>query len=243
VARYAMVTDLRKCVACQACTVACNAEWDVPAGYARTRVRTTPLTGTFPHLASSIYVAQCNQCDRPPCVEACPSGATSQHDNGIVGVDKSLCIGCGFCLEACPYDARYVNPATKKVDKCDFCVSRLERGAEPACVTTCTAHAKYFGDLEDRQSDVFKMVYAHGARRLETSTIRVGPNVYYAGEHASTDLVLAAFPPRPPRLLAAGQAWSRVLRPLVLAAAGATFLGQAVAFFNQLRNGEKDFED
>jgi tetrathionate reductase subunit B len=158
-------------------------------------------------------------------------------------VDKSLCIGCGFCLDACPYDARYINPVTKKVDKCDFCLARLERGAEPACVTTCTAHAKYFGDLEDRQSDVFKMVYAMGASRLETNAIHVGPNVYYAGEQARSDLVLAAFPPRPPRLLAAGEAWSRVLKPLVLAAVGATFLGQAVAFFNQLRNGEKDFED
>lgn len=242
-ARYAMVTDLRKCVACQACTVACNAEWDVPAGFARTRVRSTPLAGTFPRLASSPHVAQCNHCDRPPCVDACPSGATALRDDGIVGVDRNVCIGCGFCVDACPYDARYINPSTRKVDKCDFCVSRLERGAEPACVTTCTAHAKYFGDLEDRKSDVFEMVFSHGARRLESSAIRVGPNVYYAGEPASVDLVLAAFPPRQPRLPAAGEAWSRVLKPLVMAAVGATFLGQAVAFFNQLRNGEKDFED
>ncbi len=242
-ARYAMVTDLKKCVACQACTVACNAEWNVPAGFARTRVRTTPITGTFPHLASGVYVAQCNQCDRPPCVEACPSGATSRSDTGIVRVDGSLCIGCGFCLDACPYDARYINPVTKKVDKCDFCVSRLERGAEPACVATCTAHAKYFGDLEDRQSEVFKMVFEQGAHRMETSQVRVGPNVYYAGGLARAERVLAAFPPHPPRLLAAGEAWGRVLRPLVLIAVGATFLGQAVAFFSQLGHGEKDFED
>jgi tetrathionate reductase subunit B len=243
VARFAMVTDLRKCVGCQACTVACSAEWDVPAGYARTHVRPTKISGTFPNLVSSVYVAQCNHCDHPPCVEACPSGATFQSESGVVQVDKGLCIGCGFCVEACPYDARFINPATKKVDKCDFCMSRVARGAEPACVATCTAHAKFFGDLEDRSSDVFKMVFQGGAQGLQTSAVSVGPNVYYVGRKAHLDLLLATFPPRPPRLPVAGEAWSRVLKPLVLAAVGATFAGQAVAFFTQLWKGEQDFED
>ncbi|MGC8794374.1 MAG: 4Fe-4S dicluster domain-containing protein, partial [Bryobacteraceae bacterium] len=77
-ARYAMVTDLTRCVGCQACTAACNSEWDVPAGYARTRVLPTGTVGTFPNLRAAFYVAQCNHCDNPPCVEACPSGATFQ---------------------------------------------------------------------------------------------------------------------------------------------------------------------
>jgi tetrathionate reductase subunit B len=243
VARYAMVTDLRKCVACQACTVACNAEWDVPPEQARTRVYQTPVSGTFPTLQSSPYVAQCNHCDRAPCVDACPSGATHTAANGIVEVDRNVCIGCGFCVDACPYDARHIDDVTKKVDKCDFCASRLERGAQPACVTTCTAHAKYFGDLEDRESDVYRMVYVEGARRMETKDIAVGPNVYYMGRPEHLDLVLASFPPRQPRLPMAGEAWSRVLRPLVFAAVGMTFLGQAVAFFTQLRKGEDDFDD
>lgn len=242
-ARFAMVTDLRKCVGCQACTAACSAEWDVPAGYARTHVRATPISGAFPDLVSSVYVAQCNHCDHPPCVEACPSGATFQAQNGVVEVDKTLCIGCGFCVEACPYDARYINPVTKKVDKCDFCLSRVARGVEPACVTTCTAHAKYFGDLEDRSSDVFKMVYHAGAQGLQTPAVAVGPNVYYLGRKEHFDLLLASFPPRQPRLPAAGEAWSRVVKPLVLAAVGATFAGQAIAFFAQLWKGEEDFED
>ena len=87
-ARYAMVTDLGRCVACHACTAACNGEWDVPAGYARTQVRQTPVTGTFPKLTSSVYVAQCNHCDRPSCVPACPSGATYQSADGVVRVDN-----------------------------------------------------------------------------------------------------------------------------------------------------------
>jgi tetrathionate reductase subunit B len=158
----------------------------------------------------------------------------------VVRVDKDVCIGCGFCVPACPYQARYLNPVTRKVDKCDFCLPRIERGQEPACVATCTAQAKYFGDLEDRGSEVFRMVYGDGARRIETSTVAVGPNVYYLGKPEHLDLVASSFPPTEPRLPMAGEAWRKLFRPLVLAAVGATFLGQAVAFFNQLGSGEED---
>jgi tetrathionate reductase subunit B len=158
-------------------------------------------------------------------------------------VDKGVCIGCGFCVAACPYEARFINPADRKVDKCDFCSSRIARGELPACVTTCTANAKHFGDLEDSSSEVHRMVFAEGARRVESATIAVAPNVYYLGKPEHLDLVVASFPPRPPRLLAAGRTWRSLVRPLVLAAVGATFLGQAIAFFVQLGKGEKDFED
>ena len=242
-ARFAIVTDLRKCVGCQACTVACSAEWDVPPGEARTRVRATGVAGTFPNLTSSFYVAQCNHCDEPPCVPPCPSGATVQGRNGIVSVDKELCLGCGFCVEACPYGARFIDPSTKTVDKCDFCASRIERGEQPACVATCTAHAKYFGDLEDHGSDVYRMVYGEGARRMETASVAVGPNVYYLGRPEQLDLVQATFPPRAPRTPASADFWHGVARPLVFAAVGATFVGQAVAFFNQLKDGEPDIDD
>ena len=150
---------------------------------------------------------------------------------------------CGFCIEACPYEARFINSRTKKVDKCDFCRPRIERGEEPACVATCTAHAKYFGDLEDRNSEVSRFVFRDGARRMETRAVAVGPNVFYLGRPEHLDLVLSSYPPRPPRLLTAGEAWTRLLKPLVLVMVGATFAGQAVAFFTQLRNGEGDFEE
>lgn len=241
--RYAMVTDLRKCVACQACTAACNAEWDVPAGYARTHITKTPVAGTFPNLKASILVAQCGHCDDAPCIAPCPSGATFRDENGIVQVNRDLCIGCGFCVNACPYDARFIDPVLKKVDKCDFCSARIARGQQPACVATCTAHAKFFGDLEDRQGDVFRMVYAQGAARRETPEVAVGPNVYYLGKPAQVGQVLEDFPPRKPRMPTSGVLWEKLARPAVLAGIGLTFLGQAVAFFHQLRHGEKDHED
>ncbi len=242
-ARYAMVIDLHKCVGCQACTVACKSEWEVPLGNARTHVRQAGPEGVFPRLVASPYVAQCNHCDRPTCVEACPTGATFQTAEGIVKVNRELCIGCGFCVEACPYDARYLNPVINKVDKCDFCASRLDKGLQPACVTTCTAHAKYFGDLEDTRGEVFGLVYERGARRNETADVHIGPNVYYLGRKENVDVALAAFPPRRPRLVPPGRLWRGLVKPLVLAAIGATFLGQAIAFFHQLHTGEKQFED
>ena len=242
-ARYAMVIDLQKCVGCQACTVACNSEWEVPAGYARTHVRFAGPAGVFPNLAASPYVAQCNHCDQPSCVPACPTGATYQSENGIVSINRELCIGCGLCVDACPYDARFLNPVLNKVDKCDFCASRVEKGLQPACVATCIAHAKFFGDLEDTHGEVFRMVYEQGARRNETAAVHLGPNVYYLGRKKNVELALATFAPRLPRRLTQSRLWQGLAKPLVLGIIGATFLGQAVAFFHQLVKGEKQFDD
>jgi tetrathionate reductase subunit B len=241
--RYAMVIDQERCVGCQSCTVACKSEWGVPNGAARTRVRQTGVFGSFPQLTSAIYVSQCNHCARPTCVPACPTGATYQDNNGVVRVHRDLCIGCGSCVAACPYGARYINASLGKVDKCDFCAARVENGLVPACVATCPAHAKIFGNLEDSSSEVFKLVYRQGARRMETSTISIGPNVYYKGKPEHTELALAAFPPVPPLTIAPAKIWSSLLNKAVVLAVSATFLGQAVAFFRQLAVGEKQFED
>ena len=241
--RYAMVIDQERCVGCQSCTVACKSEWDVPNGYARTRVRQPAVSGTYPKLVSTFYVSQCNHCDHPTCVPACPTGATYQDAHGVVRVNRDLCIGCGACVAACPYGARYVSPTLGKVDKCDFCAPRLERGLEPVCVATCPAHAKIFGDLEDASSDVFRMVYRESAKRIESPEVAIGPNVYYHAKPEHAELLAAGFAPQPPHTIAAGQVWSKLVNKFVYLAVGATFLGQAVAFFHQLATGEKQFED
>ncbi len=242
-ARYAMVIDTERCVGCQSCTVACKSEWDVPNGDARTRVRPAGVKGTYPNFTSTFYVSQCNHCDRASCLAACPTGATWQDENGIVRVNKQLCIGCGSCVAACPYNARYINSSKGVADKCDFCASRVEKGLDPACVATCPGKAKIFGNLEDTNSAVFNLVYHEGANRIETRDVAIGPNVYYVGKPEHVELAAAAFPPRRPFTIAAERVWSGLVKKVVLLAIGATFLGQAVAFFRQLNVGEKQFED
>ena len=154
--------------------MACNAEWEVPIGQARTL--SVPLdVGKFPKFVSTFHVAQCNHCDHPPCVLPCPTGATYQAENGIVKSIRSLCIGCGYCVEACPMMPGTSIPATNKVESATSVRHGLERGEQPACVNTCTAHAKYFGDLEDPQSYVFRLVYEKHARRLRAPTRRLVP--------------------------------------------------------------------
>lgn len=242
-ARYAMVIDLRKCVGCDACTVACRTEWDVPLGHSRTWVNHSGAIGEFPNVVATSFVAQCNHCDEPSCIPVCPTGATFQIKSGIVKVDTELCIGCGYCAEACPYDARYVNMETEKVDKCDFCESRLEEGLLPACVSTCTSNAKFFGDLEDKNSVVYKKVYEEGAWQNINELASIGPNVYYLGTITQLKIVEEKWGPREPHTPNSAQYWKDIFKPFIFTAIGVTFLGQAVAFFNQLRKGEEPIDE
>lgn len=242
-ARYAMAIKIERCVGCQACTVACKSEWDVPNGFARTRVPETGTQGRFPTLSTSFHANHCNHCDRPTCVPACPSGATCQAEDGTVRIDRALCIGCGACVAACPYGARYVDPGAGKADKCDFCAPRREQGLAPACVLTCPAEAKVFGDLEDSSSAVHRLVYREGARRMVSNLVSIGPNVYYTGTQEHLEVQAASFAPVPPRTIAPGVIWGAIAKKVVLFAVGATFAGQAIAFFHQLAVGEKHFEE
>ncbi len=167
--RFAIVLDTKKCIDCKACTVACKAENDVPLGRDNHRnwVTEEPLRGKFPNLGQSFAPGQCMQCGNTPCDRVCPTKATGIDANGIVTVDSRKCIGCKYCMTACPYNARYYNAQIEAVDKCTFCAHRVYAGRLPACVETCPTKVRVFGDLNDPDSEVSRLIARHPNRVLK----------------------------------------------------------------------------
>lgn len=165
---FVMVLDLRKCIGCQACTSVCKIENNVPLGQYRTFVTETEM-GSFPDVRKGFLPQLCNHCDDPACVPVCPTGATFKREDGIVVVDNEVCWGCGYCISACPYDKRYFNKETKTADKCNFCAGRVDKGLLPACVETCIGGARVFGDINDKNSDVYKLFNNYSTTVLKES--------------------------------------------------------------------------
>lgn len=172
-----MVVDLRRCVGCQACTVACKFENNAPVGQFRTWVSDVEVK-TYPETKRSFVPRLCNHCEHPSCLSVCPTGATFKREDGIVLVDSDKCWGCGSCVTACPYGARFINSETKIADKCTFCAHRLEEGLLPACAETCVGGARVFGDLNDPQSNVSKLIAEHDVSVLKPSA-GTKPSVFY----------------------------------------------------------------
>jgi Fe-S-cluster-containing dehydrogenase component len=174
--RYAMAIDTRKCVGCSDCVVACQTENNVPIGYARDWIREVNK-GVYPDLFLEIRSERCNHCDNSPCVRSCPTGASHYEEGGIVKVTKNKCIGCSACIVSCPYNARYVHP-DGYVDKCTFCDHRLKNGELPACVAACPTKCMYFGDLDNPQSEISKLLIKRQSKTLiqEAGT---HPQIYY----------------------------------------------------------------
>ena len=181
--RYGMVVDLRKCIGCQACTVSCSMENLPPIGQFRTTVLQYEVDrGTDVPPAMVSLPRLCNHCDEPPCVPVCPVQATFQRQDGIVLVDNERCVGCGYCVQACPYDARFINHETQTADKCTFCEHRLEVGLLPACVESCVGGARVIGDLNDAQSSASQMLKdnAEDIKVLKPG-MATAPHVFYIG--------------------------------------------------------------
>jgi len=154
---YGFVIDNRKCIGCHACSTACKSENDVPLGVHRTWVKVVER-GAYPDVRRSFQVTRCNHCENPPCVRICPVTAMYQRDDGIVEFDRDVCIGCKACMQACPYDAIYIDPQTHTAAKCHYCSHRIEVGLEPACAVVCPTHAIVAGDLDDPMSEIARLV-------------------------------------------------------------------------------------
>jgi Fe-S-cluster-containing dehydrogenase component/formate-dependent nitrite reductase membrane component NrfD len=177
--RYGFVIDQRKCIGCHACTTACKSEHDVPLGVFRTWVKSVEK-GSYPNTRRHFLVQRCNHCEDAPCVNICPTKALYKRSDGIVDFNRDSCIGCKSCMEACPYEAIYIDPATHTAAKCNFCAHRVEVGLQPACVIVCPEQAIISGDLEDPDSQISRLIGRENVqvRKPEKNT---KPQLFYLG--------------------------------------------------------------
>ena len=218
--RYGLVIDLGRCIGCWTCAVACKSESDQPLGVWWNKIlggsqNLDSANGDYPNVSLNFLPLSCQHCDNPPCLKVCPVGATyKRQSDGVVLVDFSVCIGCRYCMTACPYGVRNFNwqvpdqvpsdfplgyqkdhydpdptsgsnrlvytPKRPKgvVEKCTFCVQRIDNNLEPICVEVCPARARIFGDLNDSNSVVSQMIQGSAAYQL-LPELGTNPSVYY----------------------------------------------------------------
>ncbi len=204
--KYAFVIDQRKCIGCHACTVACKAEHDIPIGVYRTWVKYIEK-GEFPNSRRYFLVNRCNHCDDAPCIKICPTKALYKRPDGIVDFDSSRCIGCKSCMQACPYDALYIDPYSHTAAKCNYCAHRTEVGLEPACAVVCPEHAIIAGDMHNPESEIAKILAREPVRTRKPEQ-GTKPNVYYLGaEEAAINPEIAS------EELPHMTMWSTLLKP------------------------------
>lgn len=175
--RYAFVLDHRKCIGCHACSVACKEENGVPLGAYRTWVKYIEK-GEYPDTRRYFTVLRCNHCDAAPCITICPTKALFRRSDGIVDFDPRRCIGCKSCMQACPYDALYIDPNSNTAAKCHFCAHRVEVELRPACEIVCPTQAILSGDMDDPHSPVSHLISSQvvHVRKAEQGT---KPKVFY----------------------------------------------------------------
>jgi Fe-S-cluster-containing dehydrogenase component len=198
---YLYVIDTRKCIGCGACVRACSRENDVPSHYFRTWVeryhisRTGRITvdspnggmdGFEPTVAGQdatkafFLPKQCCHCTHTPCVQLCPVGASYRTPDGVILVDETRCIGCGYCVQGCPYGSRFIHPETHVASKCTLCYHRITRGRQTACVEACPTGARMIGDSKKVDDKVAEIVATESVRVLQPELL-TGPNCYYMG--------------------------------------------------------------
>ncbi|HUR72992.1 MAG TPA: 4Fe-4S dicluster domain-containing protein [Sporichthya sp.] len=181
--RYGFAIDQRTCIGCHACTVACKTEHEIPVGQFRTWVKYVD-SGTFPENTRDFGVMRCNHCTDAPCVKICPTHALFTRKDGIVDFDGDSCIGCKSCMQACPYDALYIDANTHTAAKCNFCAHRVDEGLEPACVVVCPTHSIWVGDVSDPTTGISQLIAEGRAENqvaVRAPEQKTGPNVFYLG--------------------------------------------------------------
>ena len=198
--RLGFLLDSDSCIGCHACTIACKSEHDVPLGVNRTWVKYIE-TGSFPNASRKFSVMRCNQCDDAPCMTICPTNALFRADNGIVDFQDDNCIGCKSCMNACPYDALYINPETNTAQKCNFCNHRVEVDLAPSCVVVCPTEAIKVVDFDDPEDPVGRLIGREDVA-VRTPEQNTKPKVYYKGaDQASLD-------PTRTKIAADGMIWA-----------------------------------
>ena len=181
--RYGFVIDQNRCIGCHACTVACKEEHNIALGVNRTWVKYVEK-GRYPDTRRHFAVLRCNHCDDAPCIEICPTVALFRRRDGIVDFDHERCIGCKSCMQACPYDALYIDPDRKTAAKCNFDASRVDMGYKPACEVVCPTQAILSGDLDDTSSEISRRIAMEkvNVRKPEKGT---KPKLFYVGVDGS----------------------------------------------------------
>ncbi len=200
---YGMGIQIDKCIGCGKCVEACKEENGVPKdpfffrtwveryvikkdGEASvqsidTRIERSNEVFAEKDILRSFFVPKlCNQCENPPCVQVCPVGATFKTEDGVILVDENRCIGCRYCIQACPYGARYLHPEKETADKCTFCYHRITKGMLPACVEVCPTQARIFGDVKSNASPLGRFKRMNKLHVLKPS-LNTEPKVFYSG--------------------------------------------------------------
>ncbi len=200
---YAIGIDINKCIGCGRCVSACKQENDVPKeqNCFRTWIERyiIPTEGETKvdspnggidgfsninedgNVLRSFFVPKmCNHCENPPCVQVCPVGATFKSRDGVVLIDEKYCVGCRYCIQACPYGARYMHPQKHVADKCTLCYHRITKGKLPACVEVCPTKARIFGDLGQQSSPIRRFLRFNNTRTLKAE-LNTKPKMFYAG--------------------------------------------------------------
>jgi Fe-S-cluster-containing dehydrogenase component len=175
--RFGIAIDTTRCIGCQSCRVACQNQQGLEYKHAFNWVKERDR-GKFPAYGKEFVPLQCNQCENPPCQRVCPTGAIYTSPEGVVLVHRERCVGCKYCIEACPYKVRSIDEHEGISVKCWFCIDLVRAGGEPACVTTCPTQVRIFGDLDDPNSRISRFIAKYRAEPLRPD-LNTRPKVFY----------------------------------------------------------------